>query len=196
MAFFSCTILTLFQIRSIDYNIEIFLNSFARKSKFVNALLSSLTYDSMTVGVLMAAIFYVWFNDKKDNNRKEIITGTVISFFSGALSRIVQLAMPSHLRPLHDPNLHLATPYWIDPDAFNHWASFPSDHAALLGGLAYTIYRSSNSLGIVSFLFILIINTTRMFFGYHFFTDIAAGTALGISCVIASTPLNKTRLVN
>ncbi|WP_218003163.1 hypothetical protein, partial [Komagataeibacter xylinus] len=97
MAFFSCTILTLFQIRSIDYNIEIFLNSFARKSKFVNALLSSLTYDSMTVGVLMAAIFYVWFNDKKDNNRKEIITGTVISFFSGALSRIVQLAMPSHL---------------------------------------------------------------------------------------------------
>ncbi|AZV37954.1 hypothetical protein CFR75_16155 [Komagataeibacter xylinus] len=100
------------------------------------------------------------------------------------------------IRPLHDPNLHLATPYWIDPDAFNHWASFPSDHAALLGGLAYTIYRSSNSLGIVSFLFILIINTTRMFFGYHFFTDIAAGTALGISCVIASAPLNKTRLVN
>ncbi len=125
MAFFSCTVLNLFQMRDIDYSIENFLNLFADRSKFINAILISLTYDGMTVAILMAAIFYEWFNDKRYNDRKSILTGTIISFFSGVLSRLVQLTIPSHLRPLHDPNLHLVTPYWIDPNSFNHWASFP-----------------------------------------------------------------------
>ncbi|MBE7730405.1 phosphatase PAP2 family protein [Komagataeibacter sp. FXV3] len=196
MAFFSCAILSSFNMRYIDYSITIFLNHLATKSKFINALLMSMTYDSMTVGILMSAIFFVWFKNKNCNYRKSIITGTITSFLSGVLSRIIQLTMPSHLRPLHDPALHLGTPYGVDPQVFNHWASFPSDHAALLGGISYTLYRADPFLGMLSFVFIFMINTVRIFFGYHFFTDIAAGTALGITCVIFSTPLNKTKLLD
>jgi undecaprenyl-diphosphatase len=74
-------------------------------------------------------------------------------------------------------------PISVDPDALNHFNSFPSDHGVVFFGLSAIIYRMSPWLGIGAFTWAAAIDTARIYEGYHFPSDIVASAGLGVLMV-------------
>lgn len=79
--------------------------------------------------------------------------------------------------------LQLHLPFGVDPSALNRYNSFPSDHAALLFGLAATIWLVHGRAGIAAFVWAAVVNLGRAYELYHFPSDIVGGAALGVLAV-------------
>jgi membrane-associated phospholipid phosphatase len=169
---------------TLEYPLMHFINLFARRCSFLDYQLGFLSRFNWSSGIIfMCLIWYAWFRSTEPDYRARILVGTFGAAFSGILSRLLQLTLPSHLRPLHTPGLAFLAPAGLDPDTLNHWNSFPSDHAAVLFGLATVIYLARPKLGYLALLWALLINLTRIYLGLHFPTDIVSGAAVGVFTV-------------
>lgn len=134
--------------------------------------------------ILLGMVWYAWFEPTRGlQTRAELLLGTVTAYAAGVVSRLLQLALPTHPRPLHDPLLTFAPPIGVNPLTLNHWNSFPSDHAAVFFGLAYAIHRVNRRVGAIAFAFAGLLLFARVYLGYHYPTDVIGGGALGILCV-------------
>ncbi len=107
--------------------------------------------------------------------------GTTAAVLAGLLSRLLQLALPFHLRPLYAANLHLTWPIGVGSDP-SHWNCFPSDHAALFFAFATLIWINDRRLGVFALFWAAIMSATRIYLGYHYPTDVIGGAAVGICC--------------
>ncbi|WP_170149960.1 phosphatase PAP2 family protein [Kushneria sinocarnis] len=163
----------------------LFLNQFARQSVLVDRILGALADRKFVSGVLMmACIWYVWFRSEERVWRRMILTGTLAAFCSSAGTRVVQIFMPMHPRPMHNEALNLTLPYGVEPDTLYGWSSFPSDHAAVYAGLALVIWRAApRPLGMLAVALAALLCLTRVYLGYHYITDIVGGAAIGILAV-------------
>ena len=181
--FVVCTILS-FTGHAVDYPIMHFLNLAAGQHKVLDCILIFLADNYLFSGILLVSlIWYLWFYHIELHDRRRILIGTLLAAFSGLFSRGLQLTLPTHLRPLHDPAFNFVPPDGVDPDALNHWNSFPSDHAALYFGLVAVIFFSNAKLGYLAFLWTAVITVVRSYLGYHYPTDSLAGAALGVFAV-------------
>jgi hypothetical protein len=102
LVFVSCIILS-FTGHVVDYPIMHFLNRFPRKYPVLDCSLQFLASDYLISGIfLLSLICYVWFCSAEIRYRQRILIGTMGAAFSGIFSRVLQLTLPTHLRPLHD----------------------------------------------------------------------------------------------
>jgi membrane-associated phospholipid phosphatase len=120
--------------------------------------------------------------------------GTVSAVLAGLLSRLLQLALPFHLRPLYTVDLHLTWPIGVGSD-LNHWNCFPSDHAALFFAFATLICMNDRRLGAVALFWAAIMSATRIYLGYHYPTDVIGGAALGVCLAIISKKVSFPRWI-
>lgn len=177
-------VVLMFARSTVEYPLMHFVNLVSRRCPFVDYQLCFLTRFNLSSGMaFMALIWYAWFRSTEPDCRARILVSTSGAAFSGMLSRFLQLALPSHLRPLHTPELAFLTPAGLDPDTLNRWNSFPSDHAAVLFGLATVIFLTRPKLGYFVFAWALFLNVIRIYLGMHFPTDIIGGGALGVLTV-------------
>jgi undecaprenyl-diphosphatase len=173
-----------FEHERIDYTVVWYFNAFARKSEFVDRSVHALTTLVLLQGAVFASlVWYLWFARPDLNSRARLLAGTFAAAAAGVTSRLVQLVLPSHLRPLHTPQLHFVMPISVDPDALNHFNSFPSDHGAVFFGLAAIIYQLSPALGIAAFCWATVTDIARIYEGYHYLSDIVASVGLGVLMV-------------
>ncbi len=142
--------------------------------------------------LFIAVIWYLWFANPEVAPRARLLAGTLAASLAGAVSRVLQLVLPSHLRPMHTPGLHFTLPFGVDPNALNHFYSFPSDHGVLFFGLSAVIYRLHPKLGIAAFIWATIVDTARIYEGYHFPSDIVGAIGFGLLMVY----LSQTRPVH
>lgn len=177
----------------VDYPLVRALNVFAGVSAPVDRALGWVTTYYLLTGVLfMALVWGCWFASDEAEQRGRVLMGTIAACLAGMASRVLQLALPTHLRPLHDPALGMTLPAGVDPAGLNHWSSFPSDHAAVQFGLACVVWLVRPALGRLAFAWALAINVARVYLGAHFPTDIAGGAALGVLAVLlAQTELAR-----
>jgi membrane-associated phospholipid phosphatase len=134
--------------------------------------------------ILLGMVWYAWFDLAVGiQMRAQLLVGTLVAYGAGVVSRVLQLALPTHPRPLHDPLLAFSPPTGVNPQTLNHWNSFPSDHAAVFFGLAYAIYRVDRKVGAIAFAFAGLLGFARVYLGYHYPTDVIGGGALGVFCV-------------
>ncbi len=97
------------------------------------------------------------------------------------IGRAVQDFLPPRLRPRQ------ALPWFEFPGPadlpdLSQWSSFPSDHAVLAAALATAVFVYSRWLGVLAAVWgVFIVAFPRLYFGYHFVTDLLAGAALGVA---------------
>jgi membrane-associated phospholipid phosphatase len=177
------------QLHSADYFIVHLLNSLARRSFVFDYTVRTLERDMFSNLLVLTLAWFVWFKHEEVMTRTGLLIGVITAFLSGILSRGLQLALPTHLRPLHDPAIHFIVPYSVNPFSLNHWSSYPSDHAAVLFGIAMAIFLADRKIGTLAFACATVTNLVRIYLGFHYPSDILGGAMLGIFLVATTYSL-------
>ena len=173
--------------QDFDYPVVLFFNRFAHRSVLWDYTMLAATRLALLQGVvLVAGIWLVWFDAPDPETRARVAAGLIASSFAGLVSRGLQLALPTHPRPIHDGSLSFTQPFGADPKVLNHWDSFPSDHASLLFGIATIVTVVKPRVGIALFVWALIVSLGRVYTGFHFLSDITGGAGLGVVIVCIS----------
>jgi undecaprenyl-diphosphatase len=170
---------------TIDYPVMRFLNLPSQKWPGFDNILVFLASTNVASGVvLLSLIWHAWFRSAHSDYRASILMGTAGASASGLFSRLLQLTLPTHLRPLHDPGLSFLPPSGVGAGVLNHWNSFPSDHAAVYFGMATVIYLAQPKLGYGAIAWATVLNLIRNYLGFHFLSDVAGGGAIGALTVL------------
>ena len=153
--------------------------------KFVFDLSDSIVFKG---GLFLAFYWWLWFQpgERREDARRTVVAAVIGGTIAGLISRLLQISLPFHRRPLHTPQLDVHVPLSIDPETLNTWSSFPSDHAVLFFALCVPIWRRSRVTGLLAGLWTLVfICLPRVYLGYHYPSDILAGAAIGILMMVA-----------
>jgi membrane-associated phospholipid phosphatase len=173
------------------------LNRFAHHSMLLDRTMHALTTRDLLQGVpFIGLIWFLWFTSEATAPRARLLVGTIAAAGAGVLSRIIQLELPTHLRPLHQAQLGFVLPFGVEPDTLNHFNSFPSDHGAVFFTLCAVIWRERPQLGIAAFVWAIIIDFARVYEGYHFPSDVIGSIALGLLVLYSSQALHSARPVS
>ena len=173
--------------RLVDLPLTKLVNRFANH----RAALDSLFYDFDTFFtfsgvILIALIWSCWFKNRDVETRARILVATMTSIGVGGISRFLQHQLPTHPRPFYDPALGFHSPSTLPATPFNTWNSFPSDHAAVFSGLVVTIYLARPRLGMLAAAWLILVESSRVYMGAHYPSDLTAGAALAATLVWAS----------
>jgi undecaprenyl-diphosphatase len=170
--------------QQVDYPVVLWINGIATHSALFDHLALALTSLYLLIGaVLVAGIWFVWFDAPEPLARARVMTGVFAACLAALVSRCVQPVLPPHPRPLVDPALPFKVPLGVDTASWNEWNSFPSDTAALLFGLAMVITLIRPRVGLIAFAWALVVCSARVYDGLHYPTDILAGAGLGVAVV-------------
>lgn len=167
----------------LEYPVLLSVSNFAQSYPALDYAITALTKVDLTQGVVLVAMVWWLWSAKADEHRAPLLMGVVAASVASLTSRALQIMLPTHLRPLHDPALHLPLIPDIDPSGFNHFNSFPSDHASLLFGIAAAIWIADRRIGIAAMLWAAIVVFSRVYEMLHFPSDVVAGAALGVFAV-------------
>lgn len=179
---------------ALDLPFEAALNHTARLYPWFDYTLRILDRFPMFQGVaLMALLCGALVEARRRSDVLLIVVGVISASLAAVLSRLVQHFLPPSPRPMYDPALHFVPPLGADVGALRDWTSYPSDHAALLAGLASTLFLVRPRLGLIAFAWVAALGLVRMYGGYHYLTDTVGGWLFGAGAVfaLAAAPLDR-----
>ena len=174
-------------VQGFDLRIYHFLSRFAGNWFIDRTVAFQESNEVFKGGFIIAAYWWVWFRrgPDREKHRKTIIAIMFATVLAVVVTRILAAVLPFRLRPVYDPNLeHL----WSIPikTSFAQWNSFPSDTAAYLCALAFGFMVLVPRLKVPIVLYSVgWICFPRVFLGYHYASDVVAGTVIGVAVVWA-----------
>ncbi len=167
--------------REWEYPVIWAMNSYANRSAVLDYFVQVLTARDLLQGAaFISLLWYLWFSTQDSDIRAPLMTGTVAASCAGIVSRVLQLVLPTHLRPLHSPAVGFVLPMGVEAGRLNHYNSFPSDHGALFFALTLVIYRTRPRLGLVAFAWAVLLDIARIYEGYHFPSDVVGSIGLAL----------------
>ena len=182
--FIACAAIAATLQREWEYPVIRAMNAYADHSVLFDRLMHALTTRDLLQGVIfISLLWYLWFSTVETADRARLLTGAVASTCAGIVSRVLQLVLPTHFRPLHTQALGFVLPVGVTPDALNHFNSFPSDHGAVFFALSFVIYRMRPGLGVGAFAWAAVLDIARIYEGYHFPSDIVGSIGLALIMV-------------
>ncbi len=182
--FVASALIAAFRQQQWEYPLMRALNALAGRSALLDRTVHALTTRDLLEGVVFVALlWFLWFAATDTAIRARLLVGTTAAALSGVLSRLLQIGLPTHLRPLHTTTLDFVLPIGVEREALNHFNSFPSDHGAVYFGLAVVIYRLRPGLGLPAFAWATMVGLARVYDGYHFPSDVLGAAGLGLLIV-------------
>jgi undecaprenyl-diphosphatase len=177
-------------IADLDKVILLWINQSAGQNGVVDKLAYDIADAQLLKGGLFVAVYWwLWF-DRKGERRREVVVAMVAATITAVLSRVLQVGLPFHQRPLHTPGIGIHLPLAVDPETLNTFSSFPSDHAMLFFALSVPLWNRSRWLGSAAMLWTaLVICLPRVYLGYHYPSDVLAGAVLGILLMVVLSAL-------
>lgn len=174
-------------VKIIDLSIYQFLNRFAGNwfiDRFVNFQDSE---QILKGGIVLAAYWWLWFLRGSDREKRRTAIIAIISAtaFAVEATRILAAVTPFRLRPEYVPNLEH---HWSIPinTSFAQWSSFPSDTATYFCALAFGLIVLLPRLKVPIVLYTAgWICFPRVYFGFHYASDVVAGAVIGVVVVWA-----------
>ncbi len=167
-----------------DLSILHFFNDFASHSPKLDHIIILISEKHIFKMVIpMLILWWAWFkiDTNQKYNRKIVITTFIASFVGLFIARGLTFVLPFRFRPIHQEELTLNLPYGFISEKLDGWSSFPSDHSVLLFTLLTGLFLISKRVGIILFLYsIIIVLIPRVYLGLHYPTDLIAGAVLGI----------------
>jgi undecaprenyl-diphosphatase len=183
--FTACGLVAALRQKAWEFPVIHAFNAVAGRSQLLDRGIHALTSRDLLQGaVFVALIWYLWFDTPDVGVRARLLTGTLAATLGGMLSRLLQIVLPTHLRPLHTPSLGFVMPMGVQPDTLNHFDAFPSDHGAVLFGMAIVIYRLRPRLGGFAIVWATIVSASRIYEGYHYPSDVVG--SIGLALIVVS----------
>lgn len=171
--------------QQVDERISTAVNHWASRNEVINHAVYIAGQADFPTGALMVALVYCcWFSDATAESRTRLLLGFGAVLVSGVASRLLQVSLPTRLRPMHALDSGFNPLPGIDPELANHWGSFPSDHAALYFALVAVIWQRSRWLGLLAMCSALFGVLPRIYLGLHYLSDVVAGAMLGVGLVV------------
>jgi len=178
-----------FQFLPLDAEIVQWLNSLMGASPRFDRILHALNGNPILTGLpFVAAVWWLGANQPRGpSGHGGFLTRSIAGLLCALLAaRLLQTHGPLHLRPIADPALHLTSFTDNDPNYFRKLNSFPSDHAVEFFALSLAIFSRHARLGAAAAGWSLVfICLPRVYFGYHYPSDILAGAILGAAVMAA-----------
>ena len=185
------------EIVVLDDRILIWLNQFMFRwphlDMFLRWLLSANIVKFLPI---VLVVCWLWFErtPKQAFNRQILVESLLTGFAALFIARFLALMLPFRERPFLTPELHFVTP--IETGLLRTWSSFPSDHAVMAFALAASLFRISPRIGIwACFHAAVIICFPRLYFGFHYPSDLIGGGLIGITLVLAASRLQGRHAV-
>ncbi len=169
------------------------LNGHIGASPLFDRLVWVASSNAIFKGFLFVAALW-WLGSRENGERKNGFAFALRWIFGLAagllIARYVQNYIPSHLRPISEPSLALNVVQKGDSTYFARLYSFPSDHALMFFALSTAIFSRSRALGACAYIWTaFVICLPRVYFGYHYPSDIIAGAAMGVAIMAAALAL-------
>jgi undecaprenyl-diphosphatase len=173
-------------VNRFDTSIVHAIDSLAGRWPNIDRGMEFIIGNDLIQGAFAASIFWwFWFRTSAEatvqRTREHLICTLFATGIAIVAGRALALSLPFRVRPRYEPSLAFIIPRELDPNVIVNWSSFPSDHAILFAALATGYCFISMRVGILVFLYYLLVGAAPlMFLGYHYPTDIIAGSAIGI----------------
>ena len=160
-------------VARVDAGILQFLNSLAGKSSFLDHAVNLISRLDLFKGVFVFSILWgAWFACSHDDAaaaRRDLLLTLLAAAAAAPLSRVLQIVLPFHARPLLNSGLNFSAPVAYEPGGLHHWSSFPSDHAALFFAIAMGVWFRFRKLGWLLLAWsIVVISLPRLYLGLHY----------------------------
>ena len=179
-------------LNGFDAYIMELMSRYSQKSLIANRfIIDFLNLENVKLLPFIIGLWLLWFSPKL-KAKPAVFEAFVGMFAAIAITRgLIQFFLPQRLRPLHSGNPDFVLPLGVDPNALEHWSSFPSDHAALVFAVSTTVWRVSRRWGAACYAWsIFVVSLPRVYAGYHYATDIIGGAAIGVfTALIVARPL-------
>jgi undecaprenyl-diphosphatase len=175
---FGCALSMALLPDAFDRPATLIVNSFANHSWYLDYFVhSASTYFTFSGIILMALIWYCWFESPDTERRARVLVATLAAIAAGGVSRLLQHNLPTHPRPYYDPALNFQLPLNLEAPS-NTWDSFPSDHVTVFAGLAIVLWATRSRFAAYAFVGMAIVESFRTYIGAHYPSDLIAGVAL------------------
>lgn len=145
---------------------------------------------------VVALWWWLWFTFRTDPQmRARLLAVLVISFPAIALGRVMALALPLRLRPLHEPGMSITPPEGMPEQMLSGWSAMPSDHAVMFMSIAVGLWFASRAAGAVAVAFAMVfVCLPRVYSGLHYPSDILVGSLTGALVALALMPWLTRRI--
>ena len=183
----------------IDATIVRAINAYANRSPVLDTFISRiLDLPSIKMLPMVAIVWALWFDSRdRDFARMRVTQAFVGAFIALVVSQLIQAFGPFRPRPVHAVGLGFIAPFNIAIERIRPTSSFPSDHAALAFALATGIFAINRLLGGLAFVLAFFSDVlARVFAGFHYPSDVAAGALLGVLstwAVIQFLPMKRAK---
>jgi undecaprenyl-diphosphatase len=181
-------------VAGIDELLLLWVNQSAGRTRVIDELVFDIADANLLKGgIFLTLYWWLWF-ERNGERRREVVVAMVAAIGTAVLSRLLQVGLPFHQRPVHSPGLGIHIPLSVDPETLNTFSSFPSDHSMLFFALSVPLWNRSRWLGAAAMLWTaVVIDVPRVYLGYHYPSDVLAGAVLGVlSMVVLSALVART----
>ena len=174
---------------NLDLALMHWVNHFVGRWPWFDVAVYHVSGSEFLKGIAIVTVYwYFLFENAKHETEQEetetratLLTVLILVVPAMVVARALAGMLPYRERPFFDPALHFQWPYNVNSDQFIRWSSFPSDHAALFAALVMGIFFYSKRVGAAVFAYVVLVTfVPRIYMGYHWPSDILAGSVMGI----------------